>query len=104
MAKFLQFRLVIPRHDVSKSYRDRVDRFRAGAIAGQVLDEGVRCEARQGGVLAERTTSYIFTLLEERGIWLDAATFGNLSRYINHSSEYPSITPKITYVNHDYRI
>lgn len=42
VSKFLQFRLVIPRHEVdSKSYRDRVDRFRAGATdAEQVLDLG----------------------------------------------------------------
>ena len=42
VTKFLQFRLVIPRHDVdSKSYRDRVDRFRAGTTdAEQVLDLG----------------------------------------------------------------
>jgi hypothetical protein len=40
--KFLQFRLVIPQHGVdSKSYRDRVDRFRAGVTdAEQVLDLG----------------------------------------------------------------
>ena len=32
VSQFLQFRLVIPRHNVqSKSYRDKVDRFRAGA-------------------------------------------------------------------------
>lgn len=42
VTRFLQFRLVIPRHDVdSKSYRERVDRFRAGATdAEQVLDLG----------------------------------------------------------------
>lgn len=42
VTQFLQFRLVIPRHDVdSKSYRERVDRFRAGATdAEQVLDLG----------------------------------------------------------------
>lgn len=42
VSQFLQFRLVVPRHDVgSKSYRDKVDRFRAGTTdAEQVLDLG----------------------------------------------------------------
>ncbi|KAL8310377.1 hypothetical protein RB597_010294 [Gaeumannomyces tritici] len=42
VTKFLQFQLAIPRHDVdSKSYRDRVERFRAGVTdAEQVLDLG----------------------------------------------------------------
>jgi len=56
----------------------------------------------------EHTTSYLFTLLEEGGIWVDAAIYGNLSRYINHASEHDkkgcNITPKIMYVNHEFRI
>lgn len=42
VTQFLQFQLVIPRHDIdSRSYRERVDRFRAGATdAEQVLDLG----------------------------------------------------------------
>jgi len=72
-------------------------------------DEGVRREARRGDVFdEEHTTSYLFTLLEEGGIWVDAAIYGNLSRYINHASEHDrkgcNITPKIMYVNHEYRI
>ncbi|GAB1311994.1 hypothetical protein MFIFM68171_02204 [Madurella fahalii] len=40
VSKFLQFRLVVPRHDVgSKSYRDKADRFPAGTTdAEQLLD------------------------------------------------------------------
>ncbi|KAK0657405.1 hypothetical protein B0T16DRAFT_401629 [Cercophora newfieldiana] len=72
-------------------------------------DEGVRREARRGDVFDElHTTSYLFTLLEEGGIWVDAAIYGNLSRYINHASEHDkkgcNITPKIMYVNHEFRI
>lgn len=42
VTQFIQFRLVIPRHDVgSKSYKGKVDRFRAGmADVGQLLDLG----------------------------------------------------------------
>lgn len=42
VSQFLQFRLVVPRHDAaSKSYRDKVDRFRAGTTDGEpVLDLG----------------------------------------------------------------
>ncbi|KAK0631925.1 hypothetical protein B0T14DRAFT_15548 [Immersiella caudata] len=72
-------------------------------------DEGVRREARRGDVFdEEHTTSYLFTLLEEGGIWVDAAIYGNLSRYINHASEHDkkgsNITPKIMYVNGEWRI
>ncbi|KAK3393795.1 hypothetical protein B0H63DRAFT_425804 [Podospora didyma] len=72
-------------------------------------DEGVRREARRGDVFSEHTSaSYIFTLLEEEGIWVDAAIYGNLSRYINHASEFDrkacNITPVILYVNGEYRI
>lgn len=72
-------------------------------------DEGVRREARRGDVFDESSTaSYLFTLLDQEGIWVDAAIYGNLSRYINHASEYDrkgcNITPKIMYVNHEFRI
>ncbi|KAK3996124.1 hypothetical protein QBC44DRAFT_318194 [Cladorrhinum sp. PSN332] len=68
-------------------------------------DEGVRRENRRGDVFDEENKiSYLFTLLEQEGIWVDAAIYGNLSRYINHSQEYPNITPKIVYVNNEFRI
>ncbi|KAI5467293.1 hypothetical protein BGZ63DRAFT_419009 [Mariannaea sp. PMI_226] len=72
-------------------------------------DEGVRREARRGDVFDEESSiSYVFTLLENEGIWVDAATYGNLSRYINHASESDkrgcNITPRILYVNGEYRI
>lgn len=72
-------------------------------------DEGVRREARRGDVFDEDSNiSYVFTLLEDEGIWVDAATYGNLSRYINHASEHDrtgsNITPRILYVNGEYRI
>ncbi|KAM6506345.1 hypothetical protein FSOLCH5_013332 [Fusarium solani] len=75
-------------------------------------DEGVRREARRGDVFDEESNiSYVFTLLENEGIWVDAAMYGNLSRYINHASEKSdcdkrgcNITPRILYVNGEYRI
>ncbi|KAJ6442974.1 putative enhancer of zeste 2 isoform a [Purpureocillium lavendulum] len=72
-------------------------------------DEGVRREARRGDVFDEESNiSYVFTLLENEGIWVDAAIYGNLSRYINHASEHDkrgcNITPRILYVNGEYRI
>ncbi|KAJ3453410.1 hypothetical protein MRS44_017657 [Fusarium solani] len=75
-------------------------------------DEGVRREARRGDVFNEESNiSYVFTLLENEGIWVDAAIYGNLSRYINHASEKSdgdkrgcNITPRILYVNGEYRI
>ncbi|PHH78932.1 hypothetical protein CDD82_2760 [Ophiocordyceps australis] len=72
-------------------------------------DEGVRREARRGDVFDEDSNiSYVFTLLEHEGIWVDAAIYGNLSRYINHASEHDkrgcNITPRILYVNGEYRI
>ncbi|KAK2590245.1 hypothetical protein QQS21_012076 [Conoideocrella luteorostrata] len=72
-------------------------------------DEGVRREARRGNVFDEESNvSYVFTLLENEGIWVDAAIYGNLSRYINHASEHDTrgcnITPRILYVNGEYRI
>ena len=72
-------------------------------------DEGVRREARRGDVFDEEAnSSYVFTLLENEGIWVDAAIYGNLSRYINHASEHDrrgcNITPRILYVNGEYRI
>jgi hypothetical protein len=75
-------------------------------------DEGVRREARRGDVFDEESNiSYVFTLLENEGMWVDAALYGNLSRYINHASEKSggdkrgcNITPQILYVNGEYRI
>lgn len=72
-------------------------------------DEGVRREARRGDVFDEESNiSYVFTLLENEGIWVDAAIYGNLSRYINHASEHDThgcnIMPRILYVNGEYRI
>ncbi|KAL1878601.1 hypothetical protein VTK73DRAFT_7682 [Phialemonium thermophilum] len=72
-------------------------------------DEGVRREARRGNVFDEGShSSYLFTLLEQEGIWVDAAIYGNLSRYINHASEGDkkgcNIMPKILYVNGEFRI
>ncbi|KAG6009752.1 hypothetical protein E4U21_001501 [Claviceps maximensis] len=72
-------------------------------------DEGVRREARRGDVFDEGSNvSYVFTLLDNEGIWVDAAIYGNLSRYINHASEHDTrgcnITPRILYVNGEYRI
>ncbi|GAB1310859.1 hypothetical protein MFIFM68171_01069 [Madurella fahalii] len=68
-------------------------------------DEGVRREHRRGDVFDEENkVSYLFTLLEQEGIWVDAAMYGNLSRYINHASEACNIMPKIMYVNHEFRI
>ncbi|KAK4192804.1 hypothetical protein QBC35DRAFT_372947 [Podospora australis] len=68
-------------------------------------DEGVRRENRRGDVFDEENkVSYLFTLLEQEGIWVDAAIYGNLSRYINHANDTCNITPKIMYVNHEFRI
>ncbi|EHA49391.1 hypothetical protein MGG_00152 [Pyricularia oryzae 70-15] len=72
-------------------------------------DEGVRREARRGNVFDEESNvSYLFTLLEDDGIWVDAAVYGNLSRYMNHASESDrnscNVVPKIVQVNGDFRI
>ncbi|CAJ2500088.1 Uu.00g029410.m01.CDS01 [Anthostomella pinea] len=68
-------------------------------------DEGVRREARRGDVFDETSnSSYLFTLLENEGIWVDAAIYGNLSRYINHQGSNCNVTPRIMYVNGEYRI
>jgi hypothetical protein len=68
-------------------------------------DEGVRREHRRGDVFDEENkVSYLFTLLEQEGIWVDAAMYGNLSRYINHASDSCNIMPRIMYVNHEFRI
>ncbi|KAL2270219.1 hypothetical protein VTJ83DRAFT_2403 [Remersonia thermophila] len=68
-------------------------------------DEGVRRENRRGDVFDEENkVSYLFTLLEQEGIWVDAAMYGNLSRYINHASNNCNIMPRIMYVNHEFRI
>lgn len=75
-------------------------------------DEGVRREARRGDVFDEKAhSSYLFTLLDYEGIWVDAAIYGNLSRYINHASEVDkvgrkrvNIIPQILFVNGDFRI
>lgn len=70
-----------------------------------VQDEGVRREARRGDdVFCDRKApSYVFSLLEDEGTWVDGAVYGNLSRYINHAPE-GNLTPKVLYVNHEYRI
>jgi hypothetical protein len=50
-------------------------------------------------------SSYLFTLLEREGIWVDAAIYGNLSWYSNHEIDKKcNITPKIMYVNGEFRI
>lgn len=71
-------------------------------------DEGVRREARRGDVFDEANhSSYLFTLLDQEGIWVDAAIYGNLSRYINHASDgrkQVNVVPQILYVNGDFRI
>lgn len=75
-------------------------------------DEGVRREARRGDVFDEHShSSYLFTLLDYEGIWVDAAIYGNLSRYINHAQETDkvgkkrvNIIPQILFVNGDFRI
>jgi hypothetical protein len=68
-------------------------------------DEGVRREHRRGDVFDEENkVSYLFTLLEQECIWVDAAIYGNLSRYINHASDTCNIMPRIMYVNHEFRI
>ncbi|SPQ18632.1 28bf70b9-bf5e-4983-b740-302282889f69 [Thermothielavioides terrestris] len=68
-------------------------------------DEGVRRENRRGDVFDEENkVSYLFTLLEHEGIWVDAAIYGNLSRYMNHASDNCNIMPRIMYVNHEFRI
>jgi hypothetical protein len=73
-------------------------------------DEGVRREARRGEDVFDQgsNSSYLFTLLENEGLWVDAAIYGNLSRYINHASETDkkgcNITPKILMVNGEFRI
>lgn len=73
-------------------------------------DEGVRREARRGDVFDEdHNSSYLFTLLEQEGIWVDAEIYGNLSRYINHQDDFGkaqgcNIIPKILFVGGEYRI
>ncbi|KAM0335332.1 hypothetical protein ACHAQA_000377 [Verticillium albo-atrum] len=68
-------------------------------------DEGVRREARRGEVFDEGSfTSYVFSLLDSEGIWVDAAIYGNHSRYINHEQDTYNVEPKIIYVNGEYRI
>ena len=78
-----------------------------------IHDEGERREARRGDEFVERSTaSYVFTLLEQEGIWVDAAIYGNLSRYVNHAPERnvenpklkSNVTPQVLYVNGEYRI
>jgi hypothetical protein len=79
--------------------------------AGELIthDEGVRREARRGNVFdTNKNTSYLFTLLELEATWVDAAIYGNLSRYINHAGDTDkrgaNIVPKIVYVNGEFRI
>lgn len=72
-------------------------------------DEGVRREERRGDDFGDQSsTSYVFTLLDNEGLWIDAAIYGNLSRYINHAPERGitgcNIAPTILYVNGEWRI
>lgn len=72
-------------------------------------DEGVRRAERRGDEFGEKTsTSFVFTLLDGEGLWLDAGSYGNLSRYINHASAGGprgcNITPTVLYVNGEWRI
>jgi hypothetical protein len=73
---------------------------------GEIItqDEGTRRAARRGS----DEPSFSFTLLDTEGVWIDAAMYGNLSRYINHAPEKDkwgcNIMPKIVYVNGEFRI
>lgn len=68
-------------------------------------DEGVRREARRGEAFDDDgVTSYVFSLLDSEGIWVDAAIYGNHSRYINHEAYDYNVEPKVLYVNGEYRI
>ncbi|KAI4600968.1 hypothetical protein KJ359_013133 [Pestalotiopsis sp. 9143b] len=73
-------------------------------------DEGVRREARRGDPFDNGPkSSYLFTLLDKEGIWVDAAIYGNLSRFINHQENDeegggPNIMPQIVYSGGEYRI
>lgn len=68
-------------------------------------DEGVRREARRGEAFDQGSfTSYVFSLLDAEGIWVDAAIYGNHSRYINHAQQAYNLEPKIVYVGGEYRI
>ena len=73
-------------------------------------DEGTRRESRRSDVFSQISSpSYLFTLLEDEGIWVDAAIYGNLSRYINHRTATQeglrcNITPRVLYVNGEFRI
>ncbi|KAK2022508.1 SET domain-containing protein [Colletotrichum zoysiae] len=72
---------------------------------GEIItsDEGSRREARHEHIFAASSGCYKFSLLEAAGIWLDAARYGNSSRYINHSSKHANIKPMVLYVNGDFR-
>lgn len=78
-------------------------------------DEGVRREARRGDIFGgESPPSYTFTLLRDEGTLVDAAVYGNLSRYINHAASSKQdrsgrcnllvLMPRVCYVNGDFRI
>lgn len=70
-------------------------------------DEGVRRETRRGdnfNVNGEKSPSYVFTLLDGAGYWVDAAAYGNLSRYINHDAGAKNVEPSILHVCGEYRI
>lgn len=78
---------------------------------GEVImaDEGTkRTERRRDIFNPDSHMSYIFTLLEHEGLWVDAAGYGSMSRFINHAPERDTvacnITPKIVYVNGEFRI
>jgi hypothetical protein len=70
-------------------------------------DEGIRRQSRTGNVFDIDTyTSYVFTLLETEGTWIDAAVHGNLSRYINHATTKDgcNLDVRVLYVTGEFRI
>ncbi|KAL5606414.1 uncharacterized protein BROUX77_003607 [Berkeleyomyces rouxiae] len=71
-------------------------------------DEGIRRGARRGEGFGDdnehASCSYLFTVLEGEGIWVDGAGFGNKSRYINHSKDMCNLVPRIIFVVNEHRI
>ncbi|KAL1888500.1 hypothetical protein Cpir12675_006141, partial [Ceratocystis pirilliformis] len=71
-------------------------------------DEGIRRGARRGEGFGDEnehgTCSYLFTILESEGVWVDGASFGNKSRYINHSRDMCNLVPCISFVINEHRI
>ncbi len=72
---------------------------------GEIIthDEAERRDKRRGQELRGDVASYAFTLLDREGLTIDAAVFGNLTRFINHKEE-GNIMAQILYVNGEYRI